>query len=195
MRGSKMSRAILAGSISIFRADNLYQPCNGGDHHFNQHFYLNCPKNTYNSQPSAFSTNHLSSTIPNQNHPTPTKKKITTSNSPNCSPKSPSCAQRRGSRAPAVQTSPVVACHPRRLPLHCEGPPAAGWPLTTRRGARTRPSCLGRWGWGKCSMDFCGGTAALFGISGIFGDFLGIFPGVFRDFGRTLVDDWLDSDG
>lgn len=75
MRGSKMSRAILAGSISIFRADNLYQPCNGGDHHFNQHFYLNCPKNTYNSQPSAFSTNHLSSTIPNQNHPTPTKKK------------------------------------------------------------------------------------------------------------------------
>lgn len=156
-----MSRTIWAGSISMFRADNLYQPCNAGDHHFNQHFYLNGPKHTYNSQPSAFSTNHLSSTIPRlktiqQQHE---KKNPHIKLPQNCSPKSPSCAQRRGSRAPAVQTSPAVACHPHRSPLHCEGPPAAGWPLTTRRGARSwespRPSCLGR-GWGKCSVDFCG---------------------------------------
>ena len=69
--------------IACFVLTTYINHKNVGDHYFNQHFYLNGPKHTYNSQPSAFSANHLSSTIPNQNHPTPTrKKKNTTSNSP-----------------------------------------------------------------------------------------------------------------
>ena len=96
-------------------------------------------RTSYNSQPLAFSTNHLSSTIPNpKNNP-----KTQWSPQISRSPKSPSCAQRHGSRAPAVQTIPVA--RPRRSPQHYEAPLGAQWPLTTQRAAQTPPPpCLGK---------------------------------------------------